>query len=244
MTAAAVEAPAVRERPILFSAPMILALLAGRKTQTRRLYKPLYPEPYEVMDETPAGERWPFVVDEAGAYHFRQSPYGVVGDRLWVRETHAQFAVGEGINSPVPQCVAYRATCGADGSFDYANGRGEVMSLKVTKWTPSIFMRRWASRITLEVTDVRVERLQEITDQDAEAEGLRGITKDGGRTVKYGIPDRDGFPGTDDTGWPWQEWCRDPRDAYAKLWDKINAERAPWSSNPWVWAVSFRVVSR
>lgn len=248
---------AARERPILMSAPMVMAILAGRKTQTRRIVKPQPPLVEAIHARVGAGYGWGshpksggvFVpvgpvraVLDAGGPESISSPYGVPGDRLWVRETHAQFSVGEGTDRPVPQCVAYRATCDRDGGFDYANGRGEVQRLGVTKWTPAIHMPRWASRLTLEVTEIRVQRLQDISEADAAAEGLRGLTKDGGRTVKYGIPDRDGWPGTDDHGWPWHEWEVDPRKAFAKLWDKINGERAPWASNPWLWCVTFRRV--
>lgn len=105
---------------------------------------------------------------------------------------------------------------------------------------PSILVPGWASRIRPRVRDVRLERLQEIDALDAECEGLKTISKDGGITWKYGIPDRDGWPGTDDDGWPWHEWDVDARRAFLKLWDQINAERGyPASSNPWVWVVSF-----
>ena len=103
----------------------------------------------------------------------------------------------------------------------------------------SIHMPRWACRLVLEIVSVRVERLQEISEDDAEAEGLSQVCKDGA-LWKYGIPDRDGLPGTDDDGWPWQKWDIDPRIAYKRLWDSINAKRAPWALNPWVWVVEFR----
>lgn len=101
-------------------------------------------------------------------------------------------------------------------------------------------MPRWASRITLEVTGIRVERLQDISEEDAIAEGLSGITKDG-KLIKYGIPDQDGLPGTDNTGWPWRDWQKDPRDAYRRLWESING-RGSWDANPWVWVVEFKRV--
>jgi hypothetical protein len=213
VTAAAIAAPAVRERPILFSAPMVRALLAGRKTQTRRLYKPRYQDPYEVMDETTDGKAWPFVMDEAGTYHFRESPYGVVGDRLWVKETF-RLIDGE---------TRYRATC--------AELSGET-------WKPSIFMRRAYSRLTLEVTGIRVERIQAIGHQDAINEGIvpGRIPAD-----EYG-PERIGWMVYPDDGK--SILSTSPEREFEKLWDSINGERAPRSSNPWVWAVSFRVVSQ
>lgn len=96
---------------------------------------------------------------------------------------------------------------------------------------------RWASRLTLYVTDVRVERLQDIGEADAQSEGLQTLSKDG-RTWKWGIPDRDGLPGTDDCGWPWADWQTDPRAAYARLWNVINGPGA-WEANPWVAAYTF-----
>jgi hypothetical protein len=202
------------ERPILFSAQMVLALLAGRKTQTRRIVR--------------LGD---------------VRPYAHVGDHLWVRETwRTHERDKDGIDGVL---------FAADGAFvpiqntrdaadawiyDHDNGKhGE-------KWRPSIFMRRWAARILLEVVNVRVERLQDISNADAIAEGLSCISKDG-RLVKYGIADRDGMPGTDDLGWEWQDWNADPRKAYARAWDSINGKRAPWKSNPLVHVVEFKLLS-
>jgi hypothetical protein len=226
----------VKERPILFSAPMVRALLAGTKTQTRRTVR--MPEDVGEVCIDPGGTDvfgpGPYLKvyprDHREAMHPRiRCPYGYPGDRLWVRETHARFSVGEGIDTPVPECVAYRATCDDDGGFDYSNGRGEAMRLRVTKWTPAIHMFRWASRITLEIGEVRVQRLQDITEADARAEGVTS------------------------------------RAAYAELWEGINGKRrtrveeidesgptgrwrtvidrsAGWAANPWVWAVGFERV--
>lgn len=96
----------------------------------------------------------------------------------------------------------------------------------------------------IEITDVRVERLQDISEQDAIAEGLSSASKDG-QLYKYGIPDIDGLPGTDDHGWEWQDWCADPVKAFNKLWDSINGkhETKCWDANPWVWVVEFKVLS-
>jgi len=134
-----------------------------------------------------------------------------------------QWKAGEGCKS-VKGKVLYRA----DGEI--ATGR----------WRPSIHMHPWASRITLEVMAVKVERLQEISESDAVSEGLRPITKDG-RLVKYGVPDSDGLPGNDDYGWPWEQWCADPREAFTRLWNTINGPGS-WDQNPWVAAYSFRVI--
>ena len=105
-------------------------------------------------------------------------------------------------------------------------------------WRPSIHMPRWASRITLEITDVRVVQLHKISEADAIAEGLKAISKDGGRTYKYGVPDFEGYPG--EGGWRWAEWKICPRAAFKKLWESAYG---PGSFNDkWVWVIEFRRV--
>ena len=223
----------MKERPILFSAPMVRALLAGTKTQTRRILKSAHADDASVWRHH-EGNTWESGIASGapgsfGHGEFVRCPYGQPGDRLWARETHAQFAVGNrtGIS---PQCVAYRATCEDDGSFDYVNNGDEIMNLKITKWTPAIHMPRWATRITLEVTGVRVQRLQEIDGYDVIAEGIAPQSHYCGcepcrMTCSL-------CPATQTS------LCL----AYADLWDEINGDRAPWSSNPWVWAITFKRV--
>ena len=128
----------MRERPILFSAPMVRAILAGTKTQTRRVCK---------------GQR---ELSNVHDFQIDRCPYGQLGDRLWVRETWLRHSVN------VPNDYLYRADHPDDGTIGPAHGG----------WKPSIHMPRWASRITLEITDVRVERLQDISARDAWAEGI------------------------------------------------------------------------
>jgi hypothetical protein len=220
----------VKERGILFSSPMVRALLAGTKTQTRRILKPGH---HKLPVDTKGG--WTYSTgpggfggisrDEFGGvsiFPLPRCPYGVVGDRLWVRETHAKFSVGEGLDRSVPQCVAYRATCDADGGFDYVDGRGEAMRLKVTKWTPGIHMPRWASRITLEITDIRLERVQDISEADAKAEGM--LFHDGHSGWRH------------DVNYVFVEGT--PRGAFFALWRLLNGEES-LRANPWVWAISF-----
>lgn len=251
-----------RERPILFSSPMIRAILDGRKTQTRRIIAPP-PEFTANAGMIWKGGSWgittegrPFLGEIV-----KKCPHGRIGDRLWVRETHAKFMVGEGMASHVPQCVAYRATCDADGGFDYVNGRDEVLRLKVTKWTPAIFMPRWASRITLEITGVRVQRLQEISSADACDEGALEVL-DTGHPLRAECYEKHGmWTGNErqDVDGPYAGAVA----AFATLWDSINGKPRPmldddgkpvlddndqpivvasrsWSSNPWVWAITFR----
>lgn len=211
----------MKERSILFSAAMVCAILDGRKTQTRRIVKPQPQLPIEKMK----GGWW-----DDGHDHDLVCPYGLPGDRLWVRESwraHKAFDLAAPSALPKIDGLHYAADP-LPLHWDYGKQR------------PSIHMPRWASRITLEITGIRVERLQEISEEDAEAEGLSAISKDG-TLIKYGIADRDGLPGNDDHGWHWQEWERDPRNAYHKLWEQINGAGSA-VANPWVWVVEFKRV--
>ncbi|RKH14333.1 hypothetical protein D7V97_03365 [Corallococcus sp. CA053C] len=236
---AVVAAPSVREGPILFSGPMICALVAGRKTITRRLVKP-QPETGESIEwlTNIVGRPPSFAVTRPMSSDVRElrCPYGQPGDRLWVRETWGLEDGkddGERVVWQADRAAAWRSNL---------NDRFYLASdYAPTRWRPSIHMPRWASRLTLDVASVRVERLHDITEEDAKAEGLACITKDGGRTWKYGIPDRDGLPGTDDTGWPWVDWDVSPRVAFERLWSSINGAES-WDANPWVWRIEFRQV--
>lgn len=191
----------MKERPILMSAPMVRALLAGTKTQTRMSIPGRY-------------------IDDAPPVHFHRylrehCPYGVPGDRLWVRETWMDLC-GTGIEPFTAARTHY--AYGADtlpGSYG-----DECRKQYGLKWRPSIHMPRLASRITLEVTDVRVERLQEISEADAMAEGAK----------PYLLPVH-----------PARESLRHV-DGYAELWDSLNAKTHPWASNPYVWVLTFRRV--
>ncbi|MDP1925734.1 MAG: hypothetical protein Q8K57_13250 [Thiobacillus sp.] len=177
----------MKERPILFNAPMVRALLNGTKTQTRRVVKlrnGQYMPPSERKD--PNGWR----------QMLRLCPYGKPGDRLWVRETWTQ----EWVRPKQGAEVFYRAD-------------GEVAP-EFEPWIPSIHMFRWASRITLEIVSVRIERLQDISRGDAMAEGCP-------------------FPNMADGP--------DPTQWYADLWQQINGSGSgSWSANPLVWVVEFK----
>lgn len=242
----------MKERPILFSAPMVRALLAGTKTQTRRVLKV---QPLD--DPSGHGIQWhggKCLIDAGyGADYLHTSrasierivpkfcPYGQPGDRLWVREAFAFVPTYEIFSGRPGEVIAYRA-----GRRVLKQGKEPAVWADDTKpdglpWKPSIHMPRRASRILLEIVAVRVERLQDISEADTIAEGLKAITKDG-RLTKYGIPDSDGLPGTDDTGWPWHEWRISPADAYRRLWESINGPGS-WAANPWVWVVEFKRVT-
>ena len=186
----------MKERPILFSAPMVRALLAGTKTQTRRIFKP------ERMTWDANGRYTTHAMrggelSITGSGPFKPSswlhycPYGQPGDRLWVRETFARI---DGQTRPWIE-TDYKAT------YTHGDRLGDTLGIK-KRWTPSIHMPRHASRITLEVTGVRVERLQDISEADAIAEGV------------YTDPACPAY------------------DAYTQLWDEINGlgswEANPW----------------
>lgn len=241
----------MKSRPILFSAPMVRALLEGRKTQTRRIVKP-----QDSIEFDPNVQSSPIYRHSARCPGYCDygcevlpCPYGAPGDTLWVREEHyvrGHWEPVEGVRTKQGRMkwrfVAADDVVRFDAPDEYRKGRHHKDSGAIA-WHKRLarFMPRWASRITLEVTGVRVERLQTISQEDARAEGLKGVTKDGA-LVKYGLPDRDGWPGTDDLGWEWREWEIDPRRAFHRLWESINGERS-WAANPWVWAISFRVVT-
>lgn len=194
------EAGDVRERPIIFSSEMVRAILAGEKTETRRIVRPRPQKPIDVgasvasfIDLRPCkgGEKYVIV----------RCPYGAPGDRLWVRETWRP--VGPLSECTGPDDIRFKASvCEAEGA--------------AFPWHRSIFMPRWASRITLEVKNVRAERLQEITPPGVHAEGIGSLAE----KVKAGLVGR-----------------------WAAHWDKLNGKRASWASNPWVWVVSFERVT-
>lgn len=211
----------MKERPILFSGAMVRAILEGRKTQTRRVVKP---QPEWVVDGKPLLPKTVHVLkgndivaidgpEDNPAKKFCQRipcPYGVPGDRLWVRETWGSCTT----NGTV--CSGYRA--------DVAH-RPEIEA-GVDRWRPSIHMPRWASRLLLEVKAVRVERLREISQDDAQREGMRGPLID---------PELDRIV---------NQIGRTPRECFGFLWDSINAKRGhSWESNPWVWVVEFERVT-
>ena len=229
----------MKERPILFSAPMVRAILDGRKTMTRRVVKHQPPSYCPYLTRCGGDFRWGWsdgsTVDFA--WHPRgngadmdsmwmRSRYGVPGDRLWVRET---WGVG---SRPDPwggyDGIEYRADEGFIDSdekyptldcYKVETPEGVCLGDYRSGWRPSIFMPRWASRITLEITDVRVERSHDISEADARDEGA------GATTPLH------------------EEWDGDPdqyRKRFRELWDSINGKTHPWANNDWVWVIEFR----
>lgn len=203
--------------PILFSAPMVRALLNGSKTQTRRVVKPT-PAPNQDLSISIGSSGFHFVIDK-GAFSYPDvrryrwdCPYGQPGDRLWVRETYWR--------DEEDGSVFYRA----DPDSDAVDANKHETGLAKYNWRPSIFMPRAASRITLEITAVRVERLQDISGADAQAEGI--------------VPDGDGGWHLADT----RHYMGDPISSYASLWEYINGADS-WDLNPWVWVIEFKKVT-
>jgi hypothetical protein len=184
------------ERPILMSGAMVRAVLNGTKTQTRRAVKFSESDMETFINSVP---------NKAAC-----CPYGHIGDRLWVRENfHPVFAQDPTYNNGQPIEIDYAAT--------YKQGD----RLITPKWTPSIHMPRWASRILLEIVSVRVEQLQCISEVDALAEGIT-ITGDGAYHVE---DDKFRAPSA--------------KESYARLWESINGDGS-WSANPWVWVIEFK----
>lgn len=224
----------MKERPIIFNAEMVRAVLEGRKTQTRRIMK-VQPESNQLglLRITASTNR-----SDIGKYHWAESnatgnhvrsklfacPYGAVGDRLWVRETWQGPLIPE-VEFMNPNDFYSSAYCeyAADGGpepeyvdMDDVIRRG---------WKPSIHMPRWASRITLEITGVRVERSQDITEQDAAAEGVP--------------PAGDLLPNYPDTYLTPKGDFATAKVAFQRLWESIYGEES-WQANPWVWVIEFR----
>ena len=227
----------MKERPILFSGPMVRAILDGRKTQTRRIVKPQPEVIYEYKNQP---ELLEFLHPVTSGTYSRESfaksccKFGVVGDRLWVREKWGPC------DSQYKQDIATATyACFPDGSqqfkmgtyFEYKNDPSAIADKwpKGWKWKPSIHMPRWASRITLEITGVRVERLQDISEEDAIAEGVEGGCLTCGENCMK----------TGGCGYCNPEY----RDSFIGLWHQIHGPDS-WASNPWVWVVEFKRVTQ
>ena len=209
----------MKERPILFTGEMVRAILDSRKTQARRLVKP-QPEPIpgDVWKDKriPSDRQFWWPSKRAGQMvELRDmsavAPLGTIGDRLWVRETFRIY------RSSV-ECACYDdCRCASmDGKPLY---RASDPSPDDDKWTPSIHMPRWASRIDLEITAVRVERVQYITDEDSKKEGV---------IWKSHVADEESGN---------LEPYEDAPDAFKRLWQSIYGN---WDANPWVWVYEFR----
>lgn len=212
------------ERPIIFSGDSVKAILDGRKTMTRRVVKADAREVNRGPDY-----RWWYWKTGSGPSTpiYLKCPYGKPGDQLWVRETTVRVEE-HGFVGPV-----YVASDDGMAILNYGLGSGDETEVEPhdLKLRPSIFMPRSMSRINLEITDVRVERLQDISEEDAKAEGVTQQQEPvfqcmceercmcGSRLMSF-------------------------RESFQDLWDEINGKKHPWASNPWVWVLTFRRVEK
>lgn len=227
----------MKYRPIIFNEEMVRAIIDGRKTQTRRPFK--LPKNCYWLNETEGL----FGLKDKGCWDVSElpCPFGAVGDRLYVRETFREiFDYCDHPEMPGFPTQRWHFAYQYKSDMSTSNSEFSEEDGVLTPWRPSIHMPREASRITLEITDVRMERLQDISEEDAIAEGLKSVTKDG-ETWKWGIPDSDGLPGSDNHGWGWQRWKRDPRAAFFSLWDDCYGAGSHAKST-WVWAITFKRV--
>ncbi|WP_376716202.1 hypothetical protein [Pantoea agglomerans] len=217
----------MRERPILFSAEMVCAVLDGRKTQTRRIIqspaKNMQASGHKVIEYREPGDKWYgehvfSMRNQSGTWcdytkeqFLAKCPFGAVGDRLWVRETFRVHSRATDVAT-----LVYKAS--EQQSWTQQTHRVPIEKCNkpavVDTWTPSIHMPRWASRITLEITGVCVERLQSISEEDAKAEGVKTECSAGGDKYFLG---------------------------FRSLWKSIYGDDS-WQANPWVWVVEFKRV--
>lgn len=244
----------MKERGMIFNSEMVRAILDGRKTQTRRIMK-VQPESNQlglllITDSTKHSDigKYHWAESNATGNHVRSklfsSPFGAVGERIWVRETWATLGNEDGcyVDWEDNLCKGdersaariYRASCeqrpGDYGLWSIPDDAYWKPHTKEHKfegaWRPSIHMPRWASRILLEITDVRVERLNAISEEDARAEGII----DGG-CLNCGEPEPCGCANPEP----------DATDAFAYLWQSIYGQES-WNANPWVWVIEFERV--
>lgn len=237
------------ERPILFSTPMVNANLAGLKTQTRRVIKP-----------QPTSQRFKpeFCFDDEGVNLYLtgrgiepiRSPYGKAGDQLWVREAWSLNFYGghtrsDGENREIFEqyAVEYKAI-GDPLIIDRDHHDERLCHLYDSQrgnFRPSIHMPRWASRIQLEIIEIRVERLQDINEADAQAEGVErwqvGMDKqpDSGWWRDYSYSDEEA-----EAGYP---PLLSAKESYRTLWESINGAGS-WDTNPWVWVIEYKMINR
>lgn len=234
-----------RERPIIFNAEMVRAVLNGSKTQTRRIIQERH-----LYSGGRAAGNWPVHMPEgeegenARLWAANNSPFGAIGDQLYVRETWAVVTHAfdnDGLMVDYvpdrPSKVVHEKPFGrgyysghtiyaADGSFMWGDDDGYVDGRSC--WKPSSVMPRWASRITLEITGVRVERLHEISGQDALKEGLHQLPVSGRYCIQPGMQY---FGGA----------SFDAKEVYSWLWESIYGDGS-WQANPWVWVIEFKRV--
>ncbi|HAV2259367.1 hypothetical protein [Raoultella ornithinolytica] len=211
------------ERGMIFNGEMVRAILDGRKTQTRRI---MAPQPADDIERSafpnPDAIGWKSSLKHKyGSTTAHFCPFGAIGDRIWVRETFRVHSRATDVAT-----LVYKASERNSWTEQTHRVPVAVCNKPATpeKWTPSLHMPRWASRILLEITDVRVERINSISQEDAQAEGLE-LT---GWRPTYSDPDSGGEVMT-------------PYDNFAELWSSIYGDES-WQANPWVWVIEFKRV--
>ncbi|MES0240611.1 hypothetical protein KDV70_07415 [Citrobacter cronae] len=217
----------MKDRGMIFNGEMVRAIINGRKTQTRRIVSERHLNLIDLGSQI--GECYPLECgidhENSQSYYREHCPFGKPSDRIWVRETyqgplfdyeHMESYLEDSSKFEKPDFCIYRADGKPAPEFYDADDNLHC------GWRPSIHMPRWASRITLEITDVRVERLNSISQEDAQAEGME-LT---GWRPTYSDPDSGG-----------EVWT--PYDNFAQLWESIYGEES-WKANPWVWVIEFK----
>lgn len=206
----------MKERPIIMTAESVRAILAGAKSQTRRLI-----DLREFGPSDTHGYDWTFRDRKARWQDFETARLIEskwcrfhVGDRLWVKETWTHDA------DSIDEAQAQHEDAVSASQVYYRASLPNDEAETFPRWVTPPYMPRWASRLTLEVVEVRVQRLQEISEGDARAEGCRGVRGAVGQLL----------PGPPRTA----------REGYERAWDRINGKRVPWAGNPWVWAITFQ----
>ena len=202
------------ERGMIFNGEMVRAILDGRKTQTRRIIKDCTVGRDQISKFIQIGKKFIGCYPEDVPELIRECcPYGVPGDRIWVRETWAEAGAS------APDLKLYRANYPSHVPTHYEN----VPPAEDVRWTPSIHMPRWASRILLEITDVRVEQLKSISEEEARSEGVAQL--------------REGFWKHYQPGWTQHQLSA--RGSFTTLWESIYGF-GEWDRNPWVWVIEFK----
>jgi len=249
----------MKEWPILFSTPMVQAILDGRKTQTRRIVKP---QPQPTATEIVLSHQWSgndhvarFKYNGENKYEVTdiyRCPYGKIGDILWVRETWRIIGWNDGDpftiqfkDKTIKRDVYLNESRADDYALEcadqfikagYESDENGIficdLSKIPTKWRPSIFMPKEACRIKLEITDIRVERVQDISEEDAKAEGVYFYGWDDYHQTDYKNYSYNDKGMCDDWG------VQTAKESYQTLWESING-RGSWEKNPWVWVIEF-----
>lgn len=222
----------IKTTPMLFNSELVLALLAGNKTQTRRIVKhqpfvsDVFPSLVFPKNKNELQEGAGLFYPNAKSSILAMCPFGGIGDLIYVRETFRLFNSADECG-----CADFPCPCPSDNTPIYRANFNDHEAV----WKPSIHMLRWTSRLTLKITDVRVERIQDISEQDAKAEGLKhhDLYNEWGGLERH--PDSRGKV-------PQWRWYEKPQNAFKHLWNSVYPES--WNKNEWVWVMDFEVIHK